>query len=249
MKRLFALPLTVVALASLSLSAWAQESTFSERPVTVITGDTNGDLELDLSDAVHLFSHFFLGGPAPADLVRCSDVPNASVDVNGDGNANLSDGIYLLSYLYLGGEELRDGCRAGLAAGAFVVHSSEVITAFPPPQPNICNGDIVSLSGQATTVSHTVVAPNGNMNTTSVISWHALRGTGLVTGDEYIGVGQAILVFTNTAGATTTLDATMRFITPGGAGDHHAVARLHITTNANGEITTNITSISFECRS
>jgi hypothetical protein len=58
--------------------------------------DSNGDGTTDLSDAVHLLQHLFVGGPAP--------VCPAHADANGDGTTDLSDAIHLLSFLFLGGD-------------------------------------------------------------------------------------------------------------------------------------------------
>jgi hypothetical protein len=70
-------------------------------------GDANQDGGLDLSDAIWLLGHLFLGtqpklpceggtasNPGPGDL--------ALVDVNGDGTIDLSDGVSILSFLFLG---------------------------------------------------------------------------------------------------------------------------------------------------
>jgi hypothetical protein len=70
-------------------------------------GDSNQDGKLDLSDAVWLLGHLFLGtqpvlpceggaasNPGAGDL--------ALIDVNGDGTIDLSDGVSLLSFLFLG---------------------------------------------------------------------------------------------------------------------------------------------------
>jgi hypothetical protein len=70
-------------------------------------GDANGDGALDLSDAIWILGHLFLGShaalpceggsassPGPGDL--------ALVDVNGDGGIDLSDAVNILSFLFLG---------------------------------------------------------------------------------------------------------------------------------------------------
>jgi hypothetical protein len=66
--------------------------------------DANGDWTMDMSDAVYLLSHLFLGGPEPVP-VACGPDPAAIAngDANGDRSVDLSDGIYLLSHLFLGG--------------------------------------------------------------------------------------------------------------------------------------------------
>ena len=62
--------------------------------VTVfVRGDSNGDRELDISDAVHTLDFLFLGGEAP-----CLD----AADANDDGNVDVSDPVATLGSLFLG---------------------------------------------------------------------------------------------------------------------------------------------------
>jgi hypothetical protein len=60
-----------------------------------IRGDSNGDGEPDISDAVFSLSYLFLGGRAPPSL--------AAADSNGDDEIDISDPTYLLNFLFLGG--------------------------------------------------------------------------------------------------------------------------------------------------
>ena len=62
---------------------------------TFIRGDANADGNRDISDAIFLLQHLFLGGTPP----DC----DKSADHNDDGALDISDGIYLLSALFLGG--------------------------------------------------------------------------------------------------------------------------------------------------
>jgi len=62
-----------------------------------LRGDANADAVVDLSDAVSVLEHLFLGGPSPK--------PLQSGDFDGSGALDLTDSIYLLSYLFLGGPE------------------------------------------------------------------------------------------------------------------------------------------------
>ena len=59
-----------------------------------IRGDLNGDVEVDLSDAIKLFGYLFLG-----DRLLC---PLAG-DANSDGELDISDGAFVLNFLFLGG--------------------------------------------------------------------------------------------------------------------------------------------------
>ncbi len=64
-------------------------------PVRFLRGDSNSDGKVDISDAVHVFAHLFLGDEALA----CSD----AADTNDDGSLDISDGISALSWLFAAG--------------------------------------------------------------------------------------------------------------------------------------------------
>jgi hypothetical protein len=60
-----------------------------------IRGDANSDRKVDVSDALHVFSYLFLGGPDP-------DCPDAS-DADDNGKLDITDGVVVLGTLFLGG--------------------------------------------------------------------------------------------------------------------------------------------------
>jgi hypothetical protein len=60
-----------------------------------IAGDADGNLSVDISDAVYLISYIFSSGPAPVLLT--------SGDVNCSGLIDISDAVYLISYIFGGG--------------------------------------------------------------------------------------------------------------------------------------------------
>jgi hypothetical protein len=64
---------------------------------TFLPGDVNSSGSVNVTDAIGIFRHLFLGDSA---LVSCL----AAADVDGNARIDLSDGIGLLSYLFLGGE-------------------------------------------------------------------------------------------------------------------------------------------------
>jgi len=75
-----------------------------------IPGDCNEDGALDLSDAVCLLGHVFLGTPA---VLPCTPAAGTLlVDWNDDGFVDLSDAVYGLTYLFNGGppHELGELC-------------------------------------------------------------------------------------------------------------------------------------------
>lgn len=60
-----------------------------------LRGNSNGDEQVDLSDAVSTLSFLFSGGPAAS----CPD----AADANDDGKVDISDPVYTLDFLFLGG--------------------------------------------------------------------------------------------------------------------------------------------------
>ena len=82
-------------------------------------GDTNGDLERDLSDTVFLLGHLFLGGPKPVPLALCAGNAPAfkNGDTNGDTQIDVADPIYLLSWLFLDGPAPIAVCGEGFGGG------------------------------------------------------------------------------------------------------------------------------------
>ncbi len=95
-----------VALVTLLLCAWG--SGLLVQPVLAaepgqdglfLRGETNGDGDLDVSDAVYALLWLF----APGQLTRppyCQD----SLDANDDGAVDISDAVFLLAFLFRGGQ-------------------------------------------------------------------------------------------------------------------------------------------------
>jgi len=76
---------------------WDTESPWSD-PFTVSVverGDANGDLDINVGDAVMLITYIFKGGPAP--------VPLESGDSNCDGTENIGDAVHLINFIFKGG--------------------------------------------------------------------------------------------------------------------------------------------------
>ena len=63
-----------------------------------IRGDSNGDLRIDISDAVTTLGHLFLG----TEDLYCPD----AADANDDGTIDISDPVATLEFLFSGAGEL-----------------------------------------------------------------------------------------------------------------------------------------------
>ena len=71
------------------------------RCVKFLRGDSNGDAEVDVSDAIAILGHLFLGQPS-----RLSCPPSADSDDSGE--LDISDAVYLLNFLFTGGRRPDD---------------------------------------------------------------------------------------------------------------------------------------------
>jgi len=65
------------------------------KPKLYTCGDANGDMQVNVGDAVFLISYVFKGGSAPD--------PACSGNANGDGDTNVGDAVYLISYVFKSG--------------------------------------------------------------------------------------------------------------------------------------------------
>ena len=72
-----------------------------------LRGDSNGDSNVDLSDAISILRFLFLGADEPS----CQ----ATADSNGDGNVDITDAIYSLAFLFLGGDALPAPTECGIS--------------------------------------------------------------------------------------------------------------------------------------
>ena len=73
-------------------------------------GDTNGDVVLDLSDAICLLGFLFTGGPPPGCM--------HTGDANNDDALDLSDAVTILAFLFQGGLPLPSPGPPTSACGA-----------------------------------------------------------------------------------------------------------------------------------
>jgi hypothetical protein len=67
-----------------------------------ICGDANGDMEVNVGDAVFIINYVFKGGAAPD--------PICEGDANSDDDVNVGDAVFLISYVFKGGQAPPDDC-------------------------------------------------------------------------------------------------------------------------------------------
>jgi hypothetical protein len=70
--------------------------------VEFVCGDADGNVTVDISDAVYLIAYIFTNGPEP--------IPLVSGDANCDTAVDISDVVYLISFIFTGGPAPCAGC-------------------------------------------------------------------------------------------------------------------------------------------
>jgi hypothetical protein len=70
---------------------------FTTLDAAILCGDSNGDDQIDVGDAVFDINYIFRGGPPP--------VPLYSGDANCDDETNVGDAVSLISHIFSGGDE------------------------------------------------------------------------------------------------------------------------------------------------
>jgi hypothetical protein len=112
---------------------------------------------------------------------------------------------------------------------------------------NPCNGEIVNFAGTAHYVFRTTVDANGGLHV-GVNANAQVKGTGATTGAKYVA-NEQLHQQINLAGAgTTTLVHNLALKGQGQVPNFVLMERVHVTVNANGEVTVDRTESSSECR-
>ena len=112
---------------------------------------------------------------------------------------------------------------------------------------NPCNGENVDYEGTVHVVLRTTVDGSGGIHLGGNANYH-VTGVGQTTGAAYVG-NQNEKITLNLVGASTETQAiTFRLISKGGADNFYITLRLHITVNANGDVTVVHGTASAECR-
>lgn len=113
---------------------------------------------------------------------------------------------------------------------------------------NPCVGEPIALSGSAHVLATLTVDQSGGQHYHVHVNYQDVRAIGLITGTTYVATGAengAINVTSGAANATVAGQA--RFIAPGGHNDFYVHLTLHMTINANGDVTVFFDDLRFGC--
>jgi hypothetical protein len=111
-------------------------------------------------------------------------------------------------------------------------------------------GEFVQLDGELHILVHTTIDDNGGIHLKSHFQPQGFGGVGLTTGDRYRGVGvtqDALTVHPGGFPATSTFVNNFRMIGQGPGNNFQVHQNVHMTVNANGDVTANVNNSSTTC--
>jgi hypothetical protein len=145
---------------------------------------------------------------------------------------------------------------ADAAVGTAAAVTETSTFSFPLPQPFQrfvpCaaggSGELVDLSGTLHLVMHTTVDGRGGFHSRLLVHPQGVTGVGLTTGDRYQGTGGTQTQLNGTVGKENTFVDNFRLIGHGPGNNLLLHQTVHMTVNASGEVTANLSNISLDCR-
>jgi hypothetical protein len=121
------------------------------------------------------------------------------------------------------------------------------ITVFVPCA-NGGAGEDVEITGNLHDLFHVTFDGVGGLHVTVHDNPQGISGFGLTTGDTYRGVGITEEHFNGTVGSTDTFVNNFRIIGNGPGNNFSVHENIHVTINANGELTAFVDNFSVTCK-
>ena len=132
--------------------------------------------------------------------------------------------------------------------GATITINDNFVVPFPHVVVNPCNGEVIAMTGNVHVSVHGVIAPNGNVTMTFHQNFNGISGTGDL-GNTYQCVSAITQTSTGSVGETFTFTGTQSLIGHGNAPNSYLRAVVHMTVNANGDVTVDNFTLTTSCGS
>lgn len=135
------------------------------------------------------------------------------------------------------------------AAQATTVTTNETIP-FTDTRSNPCNLDLVTFSGDLHIANHVTTDSSGGTHVRSHVNYQNVSGTGAPSGATYRVVTSTNETLNDNDGPQSELTViqVVRLISQGSAPNFQLQIVLHITINANGQTTSEVTETRIICR-
>jgi hypothetical protein len=115
---------------------------------------------------------------------------------------------------------------------------------------NECTGEAVALTGELRITTKTTIDADGGTHATFHLVPQDVQGVGLESEIEYRGVGGARIHFNADADEVPsifTATALFNLVTQGGSDNLQVKYRFHVTVNATGEVTAEVSDFIIRC--
>jgi hypothetical protein len=112
-------------------------------------------------------------------------------------------------------------------------------------------GEVIEVSGTLHVREHTTYDSNGGVHTMALAHPQGVSGVGLTTGDKYHATGMTMERYNASLareGSQYTLLNNFRLIGQGKGNNYLVHQNIHVTVNANGEVTADVDNVTFDCR-
>lgn len=109
-------------------------------------------------------------------------------------------------------------------------------------------GEYVQLSGSIHILFVTTIDSKGGFHSTYHFQPQGVSGTGLTTGAKYQATGVTQGTFNGKVGVSESFVNNFRIIGQGGAGKFLVHENIHVTVNANGEVTAFVDNFKVTCK-
>jgi hypothetical protein len=109
-------------------------------------------------------------------------------------------------------------------------------------------GEDIAISGTLRVVIHTTIDGSGGSHTTYHAASEGVTAVGLITGDTYQVTGMTGHAINVTAGSESTFVDSFNIVGPGPGNNFLFHQTVHVTINANGEVTVSHEDTRVECK-
>lgn len=115
-----------------------------------------------------------------------------------------------------------------------------------------CDGDTVNISGRMHLLAHVTTDARGGRHVTLQINTEGVKGVGQTSGGEYVSsaTNNESINDSDTTGGQSEYTVTTKFLLAGKGklSDLLTKVTMHVTVNADGEATAEVTNVVAECR-
>ena len=115
-----------------------------------------------------------------------------------------------------------------------------------------CDGETVDISGKMHLLAHATTDARGGRHVTLQINTEGVKGVGATSGGEFVSsaTNNESINDSNTTGGQSEYTVTTKFLLVGKGKlpDLLVKTTMHVTINANGEATAEVTNVVAECR-